>query len=67
MHVVHVKSSEGGGSAVGQAHLLEDVMENLAMDSEYYQKRTLIFSLGTETDLYARFAESGHVFLNGYE
>jgi hypothetical protein len=46
---------------------LEDVIANLEMDSEYYAKRTLIYVLGTETDLYGRFVASGEVFLNGSE
>lgn len=67
VHITHVRVSEGAGAFVGQAHLVEDVIENLAIDSEYYTKRTLIFGLGVETDLYAKFAASGSKFLNGHD
>ncbi|XP_009467870.1 PREDICTED: m7GpppX diphosphatase [Nipponia nippon] len=33
------------GSSVERAHLLADVIDNLAMDSMYYQKRALTFAL----------------------
>ncbi|KAI9029330.1 HIT-like domain-containing protein [Hyaloraphidium curvatum] len=65
VHVTHIRVSEGAGAAVGQAHLLEDVVANLEADGEHYAKRTMLFALGVDTDLYARFAGCGSTFLNG--
>eukprot|EP00242_Pyramimonas_sp_CCMP2087_P014524 CAMPEP_0198197488 /NCGR_PEP_ID=MMETSP1445-20131203/1092_1 /TAXON_ID=36898 /ORGANISM="Pyramimonas sp., Strain CCMP2087" /LENGTH=301 /DNA_ID=CAMNT_0043866787 /DNA_START=65 /DNA_END=970 /DNA_ORIENTATION=- len=55
VHFVHT-SYMGSGTACGQAHLLDDVIENIAnVSSDYYQKRTLHFSLGESHPLLQRF------------
>ncbi len=55
-HIVLAGSSAmSAGAAVGQAILLEDVIENLRLDSEYYRsKRNLAMQLGVEHELYKR-------------
>lgn len=49
------------GITVGQAHLLDDIIDNLELEklradastSSYYEGRTLTYSLGTEHALFA--------------
>ena len=49
------------GITVGQAHLLDDIIDNLELEtlradssaSSYYESRTLTYSLGTEHALFA--------------
>uniref|UniRef100_A0A8C3MCG9 m7GpppX diphosphatase n=2 Tax=Geospiza parvula TaxID=87175 RepID=A0A8C3MCG9_GEOPR len=49
------------GSSVERAHLLVDVIDNLAMDSMYYQKRALTFPLRADEPLFKKFQEAGKV------
>ncbi|KAM6334487.1 m7GpppX diphosphatase isoform 1-T1 [Alca torda] len=49
------------GSSVERAHLLADVIDNLAMDSTYYQKRALTFALRADELLFKKFQEAGKV------
>lgn len=49
------------GSSVERAHLLADVIDNLAMDSAYYQKRALTVALRADDLLLKRFQEAGRV------
>uniref|UniRef100_A0A8C8BNM1 m7GpppX diphosphatase n=1 Tax=Otus sunia TaxID=257818 RepID=A0A8C8BNM1_9STRI len=49
------------GSSVERAHLLADVIDNLAMDSMYYQKRALTFALRADELLLKKFQEAGRV------
>ncbi|NXW13981.1 DCPS diphosphatase, partial [Circaetus pectoralis] len=49
------------GSSVERAHLLADVIDNLAMDSMYYQKRALTFALRADELLFKKFQEAGRV------
>lgn len=44
IHFVHLKA-EPIGATIGQAHLLDDVIDNLRLDSNYYQKKTLHYTL----------------------
>ena len=41
LHCAHVGVERPVGTAVGLAHLLDDVIDNLTMDGDYYQKRSL--------------------------
>ncbi|KFP88671.1 m7GpppX diphosphatase, partial [Apaloderma vittatum] len=47
------------GSSVERAHLLADVIDNLATDSSYYQKRALTFALRADEPLFKKFQEAG--------
>ncbi|XP_062450646.1 m7GpppX diphosphatase [Rhea pennata] len=49
------------GSSVERAHLLADVIDNLALDSKYYQKRALTFALRADELLFKKFQEAGRV------
>ncbi|KFP99852.1 m7GpppX diphosphatase, partial [Haliaeetus albicilla] len=49
------------GSSVERAHLLADVIDNLVMDSLYYQKRALTFALRADELLFKKFQEAGRV------
>lgn len=54
VHIVHVGLPTPGAS-VGKAHLLDDIIDNLAnVSSDYYQKRTLTYSLGANDALMER-------------
>ncbi|ORY53246.1 HIT-like protein [Rhizoclosmatium globosum] len=45
VHVVNAQVEPTGGMAAGQAHLLEDIIDNLQLDSLDYTKRTLAYFL----------------------
>ncbi|XP_015739491.2 m7GpppX diphosphatase isoform X3 [Coturnix japonica] len=47
------------GCSVERAHLLEDVMDNLLLDAQHYQKRALTFPLRADEPLLKRFQEAG--------
>ncbi|XP_061331996.1 m7GpppX diphosphatase [Pezoporus flaviventris] len=49
------------GISVERAHLLTDVIDNLVLDSMYYQKRALTFALQADKALFKRFQEAGRV------
>uniref|UniRef100_A0A8D0BJP6 m7GpppX diphosphatase n=1 Tax=Salvator merianae TaxID=96440 RepID=A0A8D0BJP6_SALMN len=49
------------GCCVERAHLLSDVIDNLELDSLYYQKRTLTFALRADEPLLKKFREAGRV------
>lgn len=49
------------GISVERAHLLTDVIDNLVLDSTYYQKRALTFALQADKALFKRFQEAGRV------
>ncbi|XP_048368494.1 m7GpppX diphosphatase [Sphaerodactylus townsendi] len=49
------------GCSVERAHLLSDVIDNLELDSHYYQKRTLTFALRADEALLKKFQEAGRV------
>lgn len=49
------------GISVERAHLLTDVIDNLVLDSTYYQKRALTFALQADKMLFKRFQEAGRV------
>jgi len=51
VHFTHVDLF-GPGQHVGKAILLDDVMNNLVIDPDYYLKSTLSYTLGSEMDLY---------------
>lgn len=47
IHVVNVAHTGlGGGIIAGKAFLLEDIIDHLKLDSDYYQKKTLTYNLG---------------------
>ncbi|GAA5952853.1 hypothetical protein JCM3765_002986 [Sporobolomyces pararoseus] len=60
VHVVHVNYESFSGITVGQAHLLDDVIDNLEMEEAdgpserggYYSRKTFTYALGTNHKLY---------------
>ncbi|XP_069732651.1 m7GpppX diphosphatase [Phaenicophaeus curvirostris] len=54
-------SYDAPGSSVERAHLLADVIDNLAMDAAYYQKRALTFPLRADEPLLKKFQEAGRL------
>uniref|UniRef100_A0A8C8SRX8 m7GpppX diphosphatase n=1 Tax=Pelusios castaneus TaxID=367368 RepID=A0A8C8SRX8_9SAUR len=47
------------GCSVEKAHLLAEVIDNLELDPQYYQKRTLTFALRADEALLKKFQEAG--------
>lgn len=45
-------SNVGFGSTIGQAHLLDEIIDNLSVFPTYYESKTFHYSLGTEHGLY---------------
>ncbi|XP_022098424.1 m7GpppX diphosphatase-like [Acanthaster planci] len=56
VHVTHVKF-DAPGSGVTRAHLLSDVIENIELMPDYYQRKTLTCVLREKDGLLARFRE----------
>lgn len=53
VHVVHVDMVDGIGALVGQAILLDDVIDNLqTFGPDFYQRKTMTYTLGCNHDLY---------------
>ncbi|KAM7138089.1 m7GpppX diphosphatase [Macrochelys suwanniensis] len=52
-------SYDAPGCSVERAHLLSDVIDNLELDPQYYQKRTLTFALRADEALLKKFQEAG--------
>nr|XP_025039677.1 m7GpppX diphosphatase isoform X1 [Pelodiscus sinensis] len=52
-------SYDAPGCSVEKAHLLSDVIDNLELDSQYYQKRALTFALRADEALLKKFQEAG--------
>ncbi|KAJ3232895.1 hypothetical protein HDU78_006803 [Chytriomyces hyalinus] len=53
IHVVNAQTEPTGGMAAGQAHLLEDMINNLELDPEYYSKKTITYYLAGQHDLFS--------------
>ncbi|GAA5923894.1 hypothetical protein JCM3775_005541 [Rhodotorula graminis] len=70
VHVVHLSYMSFSGITVGQAHLLDDVIDALALELEagtaggpeplqaYFARRTFTYALGTEHKLYGLLSEA---------
>ncbi|CAD6584340.1 MAG: hypothetical protein CYPHOPRED_002668 [Cyphobasidiales sp. Tagirdzhanova-0007] len=63
VHIVHVSCHGYAGSTIGQAHLLDSIIDNLELDAEtqsaphpsgksYYARRTLTYGLGEQHGLF---------------
>ncbi|KAK3711396.1 hypothetical protein QZH41_013504 [Actinostola sp. cb2023] len=61
VHFTHLKF-DAPGSGAGKAHLLEDVIDNIAnIDKNYYQKKTLPFVARESDKLFLEFQRAGRV------
>ena len=61
VHFTHLKQ-DCMGMVVGRAHLLDDVIDNITMDSAYYQKKTLNFVLRENNKLLDEFRRARKEF-----
>jgi m7GpppX diphosphatase len=60
LHAAHLRCAvPAGGLAAGRAVLLEDVLQNLRMHSDYYAEATLVSSVREGTPHHAAFLEAG--------
>ncbi|RKP09041.1 scavenger mRNA decapping enzyme [Thamnocephalis sphaerospora] len=59
VHVTHIQNTQLGGMTVGQAYLLDDVIDMLQLMDDYFQKCTLTYALGQDHPLYAALEEAG--------
>lgn len=55
VHFVHYKSCDKAASYIGVSVPLEDVIDNIELDSGYYQKKTMVLDVGENHDLYKLF------------
>lgn len=55
VHVTHISNGAFLGSTTGQAHLLDEIIDNIQLYPDYYSNKTFIYSLGVEHALYSRF------------
>ncbi|CAH1783322.1 unnamed protein product [Owenia fusiformis] len=60
VHFTHLKFDAPGSNA-GRAHLLSDVIDNIELRNDFYQKKTLNFILRENEGLFKKFQESGKV------
>lgn len=60
MHITNIKF-ESGGQRIGKAILLDDVIENLELTSDYYAQRTMSYVLGQGHALWKVLEEAGAI------
>ena len=60
VHFTNLKY-EAPGSKVERAHLLTDVINNISLKSDYYQKSSLSFICSASDTLYLKYKEAGRV------
>eukprot|EP00287_Rhodomonas_sp_CCMP768_P013040 CAMPEP_0196745176 /NCGR_PEP_ID=MMETSP1091-20130531/60456_1 /TAXON_ID=302021 /ORGANISM="Rhodomonas sp., Strain CCMP768" /LENGTH=299 /DNA_ID=CAMNT_0042091889 /DNA_START=67 /DNA_END=966 /DNA_ORIENTATION=- len=58
VHFTH-QHSEAPGMEAGRAHLLPDVIDNIVLNPNYYQEKTMHFALRTTLGLFKEFATAG--------
>ncbi|KAI8616910.1 HIT-like domain-containing protein [Chytriomyces sp. MP71] len=51
VHVVNAQTEPTGGMAAGQAHLLDDIIDNLEINDQYYATKTLTYFLPGQHEL----------------
>ncbi len=56
--------SFGNGLVIGKAIMLEDIIDNLKMNSNYYQQTNLSFTVKELDPLFKLFVESGKIQLD---
>ncbi|XP_029918642.1 m7GpppX diphosphatase-like isoform X2 [Myripristis murdjan] len=54
-------SYEVPGSRVERAHLLQDIIQNLKSDPQYYKTRTLLFPMRTDDELISMYKAAGRL------
>ncbi len=56
IHFNHIKS-DCAGTGAGKAHLLQEVIDNISLWPDYYQKKTLTYYLKANDVLFKRLKE----------
>ncbi|XP_076472346.1 m7GpppX diphosphatase-like [Babylonia areolata] len=59
VHFTHLQF-EAPGSDCLRAHVLEDVIDNLELDGEFYSKKTLVYTVRDSDALYKAYKASGY-------
>lgn len=59
VHFTHIKL-EAPGFGADRAHLLTDVIGNIELINDYYEKCSLTFVVREQEDLYAKYKDSGY-------
>jgi m7GpppX diphosphatase len=60
LHAAHLRCAvPGGGLSVGRAVLLEDVLQNLRLDPDYYARASLVALIRAGSPHHAAFIEAG--------
>jgi len=59
VHFLHIKFDAPGFGA-DRAHLLTDVMDNIELRNDFYQKKTLTYCLREQEDLYKCYKDAGY-------
>ncbi|KAG2221047.1 hypothetical protein INT45_009705 [Circinella minor] len=57
IHITAISFVDAPGIVVGQAHLLDTVIDNIELYNDYYQKATLPFIIGERHPLYLAYQE----------
>ncbi|CAO3587232.1 unnamed protein product [Absidia cylindrospora] len=55
IHITALSMQDPPGAMVGQAHLLDSVIDNLTLYPDYYQKATLSYVIGEQHPLYSSY------------
>ncbi|KAI9298370.1 HIT-like protein [Neoconidiobolus thromboides FSU 785] len=61
VHVTHVENISAPGMLVEQAHLLSDIIENIELMQNYYQKKSLNYSLGENHFIYKMLKQNNRI------
>jgi len=62
VHFTHL-NYDAPGTAVGKAHLLSDVIDNLRLMTDCYQRKTLACILRETDELYDAYRKAGRLLL----
>lgn len=59
VHFTHIKFDAPGSDCL-RAHLLEDVIESLEMDEDFFRKKTLMYTVRESDPLYNAYRMAGY-------
>jgi m7GpppX diphosphatase len=58
VHFTHL-NYDAPGTVVGRAHLLDDIINNLELQDDFYKRKTLTYILRENDGLYSCFKQAG--------
>jgi len=61
IHFKHVSLSSDGGVSIGKAIFLHDIIDNIEMQKDYYQKKSLFIGIGDNDKLLQLLADSKYI------